>query len=187
MTEVIDVLQKYPCKTLVSEPQRIPVTDEFKAKNRLKLLPYEELLRDFKEFTKNDKLFFDESDVMLYYLKWEDAKSKITNKEYIEKIESGEKEWRVLTDEDETVQDFLDYMVFAWGKAEDRRGLSAIRSVMKLGTWLHILSRSDLHGLIHTDGMYDPYGAPALIAVCKDLGIDVPGSLISFASRPCGD
>jgi len=95
---------------------------------------------------------------------------------------------KLTTDTDnieDAVQDFLDYMVFAWMKATDERGISASRSVCKLGEWLWILGREDLYDVIHDDSLYNPYGAPALIAVCEDLGIEVPEDVRSFAKVKC--
>ena len=86
---------------------------------------------------------------------------------------------------EDAAQDFLDYMVFAWMKATDERGISASRSIDKLGEWLWILGREDLYEVIHDDGLYSPYGAPALIKVCESLGIEVPDDVRSFARVPC--
>lgn len=98
------------------------------------------------------------------------------------KYESGEDTWETLTFE-QVVKEFLEYMAFAWGKAFDKRGLSASRSIIKLSAWLWLLGRDDLVQIIDDDDRYNPYGAPALIDVCTELNIKVPDYLIEFSKN----
>jgi len=63
-----------------------------------------------------------------------------------------------------------DYCRFAWGKVIDHRGLSAGRSVMKLSAWMWLIGRDDLAELVVREDLYAPYGAPALKALCFELG-----------------
>jgi hypothetical protein len=39
--------------------------------------------------------------------------------------------------------------------------------------------------MITNDDLYNPYGSPALIAVCNELGIKVPDELIEFSNNKC--
>ena len=55
----------------------------------------------------------------------------------------------------------------------------------KLSAWLWLLNREDLESKIQEDGLYNPYGAPALVEVCKALEINVPESLIEFSKQKC--
>ena len=65
-----------------------------------------------------------------------------------------------------------DYMEFAWEKVAGHRGISAERSVIKMGEWLWLL---DDEGLIATTD-YAMYGAPILFAICQKYGFPVPDS-----------
>ena len=123
------------------------------------------------------------ADVLSDYISWKNAK-QFYNDEYIKSVKSGkEKKPRMITDIYETAQDFLDYMVFGWMKAIDERGISASRTINKLGHWLWLMGREDLKHLINDEDLYNPYGAPALIAVCKKMGISVPKELIEFSKQ----
>ncbi len=120
--------------------------------------------------------------MLIDYISFEAAKPHL-KEEYIEKFEKGEEKWDQITDIKESVQDFLDYMVFAWGKAEDQRGISAGRSISKLSTWMWMLGRKDLSDILQDSDLYNPYGAPALIECCKKLEIKIPDSLVEFAEH----
>ena len=62
-----------------------------------------------------------------------------------------------------------DYMGFAWGKANNRRGLSAGRSIDHMRAWLWLDGKDDLAKQIED---YEYYGKPQLVAVCDEYGID---------------
>ena len=83
---------------------------------------------------------------------------------------------------EETAQDFLDYLNFGWTKALDQRGLSASRTVNKLGAWLWLMGRDDLAALINDDRFYCPYGMPALIMVAEKMGLTVPEECRTFVN-----
>lgn len=61
------------------------------------------------------------------------------------------------------------YMTFAWGKANDRRGLSAARSIAHVMAWLWLLREDSASEAI---GRYDRYGKPQLAAFCERIGVD---------------
>jgi hypothetical protein len=63
-----------------------------------------------------------------------------------------------------------DYMPFAWDKANGCRGLSAGRSVEHMKTWLWLDSKDELSDKLET--VYEFYGKPCLVLVCKEYGID---------------
>lgn len=170
-------------KTFLSQP-RIIVTQEFIDRNRLLLKSQDEIKDKFADIQKSELYFNFKGEVLMDYASYENIKAYL-KEEYIKKIESGEAKWEAITSIEECAQDFLDYMNFAWGKAEDERGISASRSIQKLGMWLWLMSREDLAEIIANDDLYNPYGAPALIEVCNQMGIDVPKSLIEFAKTPC--
>lgn len=64
----------------------------------------------------------------------------------------------------------LDYMPFAWKKANDRRGISASRSVEHMKAWLWLL---DEEALAEDLGrIYEFYGKPCLQVICDCFGWD---------------
>lgn len=65
------------------------------------------------------------------------------------------------------------YLEFAWGKARDRRGLSAMRSVQYFKAWLWLLGDQGLLEGFEAAG-YGNYGAPKLKVVSDFLGFAVP-------------
>lgn len=79
------------------------------------------------------------------------------------------------------------YMEFAWGKVQDHRGLSASRSVEKIGAWIWLLGDEEiLNEFKATD--YAQYGAPKLAAACRHYGFPVPEDeslACMIAGRPC--
>lgn len=152
--------------------------------NKLQLRTPDELATKFDELQKSSGMFDFRPEVLISYLTFESAKPYL-NEDYVKEVESGTKQWEQIITIEKCAEDFLDYMKFAWGKAEDERGLSASRSVQKLGMWLWIMNRDDLRRIIEDDELYNPYGAPALIEVCDTMGIEVPNSLREFAKVKC--
>lgn len=164
-------------KCLEGNEPRILATQEFIERNNLRIIPQKEIKTLFEE--DNDMFGF-AKEVYLEHMAWDEAKQHY-NDEYVKSVEDGAEPNTQVTDVMEAAQDFLDYMVFAWMKAEDERGISASRSIVKLSAWLKVLGRNDLSELIESEGLYNPYGAPALIAVCKEMEIPTPQSLHEFA------
>ena len=76
-------------------------------------------------------------------------------------------QWEQQSDPAENIRD---YMSFAWGKANDCRGLSAARSVNHMKAWLWLDGKDDLSKRL--DRVYEFYGKPCLVLVCKAYGID---------------
>ena len=157
---------------------------EFIKKNNLKLRTQEELKEKFDELRNSTHLFSFQIDVLIFYLTFEDTKIYL-KEEFLKEIEAGTKQWLQITTIERCIQDFLDYMEFAFGKAENQRGLSACRSIDKLSIWLWIMNREDLYSIITNEDLYNPYGAPALIEVCDKMDIKVPDSLREFAKVKC--
>lgn len=63
-----------------------------------------------------------------------------------------------------------DYMGFAIGKAQDKRGLSAPRSIIAYQAYAWLLDDPAAEATIRED--YDHYGMPDLLAFCKYAGWD---------------
>ncbi len=173
----------YEPKVTYLSTDRIFTSKEFIERNNLKLKSVDEICEIYKELGKDDFLGFS-FDVFAKFVPFEKAKYNFED-DFINKVESGLEKWTFINTIEEASQDFLDYMNFAWGKAEDKRGISASRSIEKLSMFLRIMGREDLAELIDDDDLYNPYGAPALIAVCDKMGIQVPDSLREFAKVKC--
>jgi len=171
-------------KCLSGDEPRIIATQEFIDKHKFKLRTQEEILEKYKEYEDDGRMFDFRPEVLLEHLSYENS-SQFLSDEYKAKVSSGEVKHTSVDNVLEATQDFLDYMVFAWMKAQDERGLSASRSIQKLSAWLWLLNREDLESKINEDGLYNPYGAPALVEVCKALEINVPESLIEFSKHKC--
>lgn len=78
-----------------------------------------------------------------------------------------ESEWVQSTD---PAGEIRNYMEFAWGKANGCRGLSAGRSVEHMQAWLWLDGKDELSRRL--DDVYEFYGKPCLVLVCKEYGID---------------
>lgn len=166
-------MAKYEMKCYAGDDPRIEVTAEFIERNKLKLDI--EVARDV--FKHADDFFDSGKEVAHAFLPYDEVKNIFID-EYRKKVESGETEYHQITDVEEAAQDFLDYMVFAWMKARDERGLSAIRSIIKLGTWLKIMGRPDVAEILNEEAeSSDDYGKRALRAVCDMMGIECPDDI----------
>ncbi len=60
-----------------------------------------------------------------------------------------------------------------WDKALGHRGISASRTIQKIGAWLWLLNRGDLYERFLATN-YPQYGVPMLVLVCKELGLPMP-------------
>lgn len=115
----------------------------------------------------NDDLFDDffgtiHSD-LVHYLPFELAKAFL-----IDTVK--EENWKPNGREaDDIKKQILDYMEFAWGKANNCRGLSAGRSINHMQAWLWMLGETNAATAI---GVYSHYGKPQLRAICEHFGWD---------------
>jgi hypothetical protein len=83
-------------------------------------------------------------------------------------------DWRPRSLDLEPVMTELgDYMEFAWGKVADHRGISANRSVDKVGEYVWLLGLDDLLAEMEAAD-YPQYGAPKLAVVCQALMLVIP-------------
>lgn len=106
---------------------------------------------------RNDFLGFIASDLIVY-LDFDDAKKFL--KEGVKK-----EEWKASSRDPESIKKQMhDYMAFAWGKANDCRGLSAARSLEHCRAWLFMLGEDAMSDHLRD---YSHYGKPQLRAVCE--------------------
>lgn len=83
---------------------------------------------------------------------------------------------------DQLEQRARDYLTFAIGKAVDHRGISASRSVDKLGEYAWLLGRDDVLQAMDA-AEYAQYGAPKLKAFAEGMGWPWPGELPEREAR----
>ncbi len=113
------------------------------------------------EAVKNDDFFgFQRSD-LIDYLDFEHAKPYL--KDGVSEAQWAERE--ILEPE----QAILDYLPFAWEKANDERGLSANRSMEHMKAWLWLAGDDDVSWI---DERYEFYGKPHLERISERFGFD---------------
>jgi hypothetical protein len=142
-----------------------------------------EIVARIAEKEKSD-LFGFEREVLISSLDFEHAKQFLV-------ADAKPEEWVPAITDDQVKAKALDYLVFAWGKAQDHRGISAERSVMKLTQWLWLMGMDELVGRIERDEVaYAQYGAPTLKVIAEALGAPVPEDADlrrMMEGRPCVD
>lgn len=119
----------------------------------------QEILERIKKVEDSDFLGFQRSE-LLAYLDFENVKPFL-------KDGVTESEWKKETRS--PTQVMIDYMPFAWDKANDKRGISAGRSIEHYVSWLWLDGNDELSSNISD---YEYYGKPQLIQICEYLGLD---------------
>lgn len=79
-----------------------------------------------------------------------------------------------LPTRDAVVQQMREYMVFAWKKVKDHRGITAVRSVIKMREWLWLLEDNELVAFAEAGKNYNNYGAPVLRRICEVYCFTIP-------------
>lgn len=119
-------------------------------------------------------------EILIEYLPLEIAQDFLVDTPKIWEIRSLERA--------DIVEQMANYMSFAWEKVDDHRGISAQRSVEKMGAWIWLLNEEN--ELVLENYPYLNYGAPKLSAVCKHFGFPIP-DIDSIANmvkgKPCRD
>lgn len=65
------------------------------------------------------------------------------------------------------------YAAFGWTKIEDHRGISASRTVDKMGAWVWLLGY-DPKDVFNRNADWGQYGAGCLAKVCEHFGFPIP-------------
>lgn len=117
------------------------------------------------ESDEADDMFDVQKSDLVDYLDFDNAKPYL-NSDYIKQVESGEEKWHEPKSPAENIKD---YMPFAWEKANNKRGLSAARSLCHMKTWLWLDGYDELSESILD---YEYYGKPQLIEICRLYGLD---------------
>lgn len=120
----------------------------------------EEILARIEAVKDNDWLGIERSD-LLVRLPFATAKPFLAD-------DADEATWEVQPrDRESVLAEMLDYMPFAWGKANDQRGISAGRSMSHYSAWTWLIGE-DFGNL----GNYQDYGKGNLTAICERFGWD---------------
>lgn len=112
------------------------------------------------EQIKSKDVFGIQCDDLVSYLDFDDAKPFL-------EPDISEVHWEKETKTPKQLM--TEYMPFAWEKANDKRGLSAMRSMSHYTAWLWLDGDEELYPTLEN---YTDYGIPQLIEICKYLGID---------------
>ena len=123
----------------------------------------EEILSRVEELDKKKILFLGDDEIgdLVGCLSFDKAKQFLGSN-------ADETMWKTRPrDRDSILERMLDYMSFAWEKANDERGLSAIRSMEHYQAWIWLIG-DDMGDLCE----YDDYGKNNLIKICKKYGWD---------------
>lgn len=121
-----------------------------------------EIIERIKAVEQDDWMGTQRSD-LIQRLEFEAAKSFL-------KQEAKQEDWKVRPrDKDFIKAEMLEYMPFAWDRANDRRGLSAARSLDHMSAWLFLLGMDKAADAILE---YYQYGKPQLRAICEHFGWD---------------
>ena len=132
-----------------------------------KLPTQEQIVQRMEERKSSDPMEFEHMEY-IDYLDYEHAKPHL--KEGTTKAD-WEKSREKLTTES-ILNRMLKYMEFAWGKANDCRGISANRSIMHFIAWTWLAGYHELSEKIDSEfnHNYCHYGKPILIMICEHYG-----------------
>ena len=125
----------------------------------------QQIVERIKEFEEDRRLDFfgTKYEDLVQFLDFENAKPFLSEETTPEKWAEVQKP---LT-EARVIQSIREYMPFAWGKANDCRGLSAARSLHHMEAWLWLLD------VDFDSENYNYYGKGKLVEICERPGIDV--------------
>lgn len=128
----------------------------------------DEIQAHLREVITEGRMFDFRGDALLSCLDYEHAREWL-------KEDTTPTEWELIAhlDEEHVRAELAGYMAFAWGKVEDHRGLSANRSVDKIGAWLWVLDETEALAAFET-ARFENYGAPKLRAACEHLHLPMP-------------
>lgn len=127
----------------------------------------EEILERIKARKPTDPLGFEIGDYV-NRLSFDNAKPWL-------KAEVTEDEWKEFQDSQlAPTEKMQDYMKFAWGKANDMRGISANRSILHCLAWLWLAEEDEFLAKVELeyDTNYHYYGKPILEMVCDYFSWD---------------
>ena len=101
-----------------------------------------------------------------------DTAKKYFSEEYLKKVEAGEDKW----EPQDPKQMILEYLPFAYDKAENQRGLSAGRSMLHFKSWIWLEDDEFYKSIIDDIDNYTNYGIPTLDKIAEHYGFDRVGA-----------
>lgn len=144
---------------------------------------FDEVVAHYREVQEQDPLTrMFASEVLLSYLPAEHLKGLVSG-------EADLTDWEPypLTRE-QVLEEMRSYMEFAWSKVINHRGISANRSVIKMGVWLWLLGDDELCEFVKDRRNFPQYGAPILARICEKYRFSLPdadGVWNMAIGRPC--
>src|SRR5512135_535321 len=150
----------------------------------------QEIIDRISYISKRDFFGFESTDLMCA-LDFENAKPFLKDEPKVtkEQWESPEEDGTTSRTDGGVRKQIVDYLVFAFGKALDHRGLSSSRSIDHFKAWLFLLGDDELLAFTENDANYPQYGMPCLVAIAKKYAPsaipDDPDVARMGAGKPC--
>ena len=119
-----------------------------------------------ERFEVSDDLFGTQQGDLLEFMTFESAKAYL-KEEFVAKVEAGEETWEAKTD---AKAEILEYLGFAYEKAESERGLSAARSLLHMRAWIWLDDQNFYDEIIEHIEEYEDYGISALDMIAAHYG-----------------
>lgn len=120
-----------------------------------------EILKRFKEV---DDLFSTQKQDLVHFMTFATAKPFL-RPENVKEIEKDvPNKWKINTNPKKTI---LNYLSFAYDKAENQRGLSTARSMLHFKTWIWMDDPEFYEEIEHSIEHYTNYGNPVLDKIAK--------------------
>lgn len=119
-----------------------------------------------ERFEKANDPFGTQQGDLIDYMDFETAR-QFLKEDYIKQVESGTAQWEKQTD---AKKEILEYLDFAYEKAEGERGLSAARSMLHFKTWTWLDDPTFYDEIIGDIENYTDYGLPTLDKIAKHYG-----------------
>lgn len=118
-----------------------------------------------KRFDETKDLLNVQKKDLLEFMEFETVKD-LLNEEYVKQVEAGEKKWEIENPKEK----ILDYLPFAYEKAENERGISAGRSMLHFKTWIWLDDPSFYDDILPMLENYSNYGLPTLKRIADKYG-----------------
>lgn len=127
----------------------------------------EEIVERMRAIKEDDFFGFRRGDLVAY-LPYEAAKEFL-----VSGMAGTKEEWEtMLAGRPKPLDAALGYLPFAWDKANNCRGLSAMRSLEHLREWLWLSGHEIADKVNKWADEYTHYGKPVLREICEAFGVD---------------
>ncbi len=119
-----------------------------------------------ERFNSVGDIFSAQKEDLICYMTFENAKPFLDD-EYALKVERKEEEREMLSDAEKEIVEYLD---FAYEKAEGQRANSAMRSMLHFRTWIWLDDPEFYDEIIDEIDNYTNYGIPVLDKISAKYG-----------------